>query len=121
MSPAREICLLQRSETKLGKHLGKTTGWIHRLNLRRHGIQALNGVEYVKIDDAGLHIRHEGRDEILDVDNVVICAGQLENRDLADALEARGLTPHVIGGARVAGELDAKRAIRDGSELAARL
>ena len=121
MSPARDICLLQRSETKPGKHLGKTTGWIHRLNLKRHGIRALNGVEYVKIDDAGLHIRHEGRDEILDVDNVVICAGQLENRDLADALEARGLTPHVIGGARVAGELDAKRAIRDGSELAARL
>jgi 2,4-dienoyl-CoA reductase (NADPH2) len=119
--PEREIWLLQRSAGKPGAHLGKTTGWIHRLNLKRHGIRALSGVRYLKIDDRGLHIEHGGQAMVLEVDNVVICAGQLENRDLADALEARGLTAHVIGGARVAGELDAKRAIREGSELAARI
>ena len=117
----REIWLLQRKTSKPGKGLGKTTGWVHRLNLKRRGIHALSGVTYRKIDDAGLHIEVDGEARILEVDHVVICAGQVSNRSLADELEAQGRSVHVIGGAHVAAELDAKRAIREGSELAARL
>ncbi len=117
----RTIWLLQRKPSKPGKGLGKTTGWVHRMNLRRRGITALSGVRYERIDEAGLHIEADGESQVLEVDNVVICAGQEPNRELAGALEASGVRAHVIGGARVAGELDAKRAIREGSELAARL
>ncbi len=120
-APGREIWLLQRSEGKPGAGLGKTTGWVHRLNLKRHGIKSLSGVGYVRIDDAGLHIEQDGKVQVLEVDNVVICAGQLENRELAAELESNGITAHLIGGANIAGELDAKRAIREGCELAARL
>jgi 2,4-dienoyl-CoA reductase (NADPH2) len=91
------------------------------MNLKRRGIQALVGVTYKRIDDAGLHLEINGEEQVLDVDHVVICAGQISNRTLADELEASGRKVHVIGGAHVAGELDAKRAIREGSELAARL
>ena len=119
--PGREIWLLQRSEGKLGARLSKTTGWVHRLNLKRHGIQTLSGVSYQSIDDDGLHIEIDGETRVLDVDHVIICAGQVENRELAEPLERMGREPHLIGGAHIAGELDAKRAIREGCELAARL
>jgi 2,4-dienoyl-CoA reductase (NADPH2) len=116
---AREIWLLQRKTSKPGKGLGKTTGWVHRLSLSQRGVHMLAGVEYRRIDDQGLHIRHEGEDRLLDVDHVVLCAGQLPRRDLQAPLEAAGMKVHLIGGADVAAELDAKRAIRQGSELAA--
>ena len=117
--PAREIFLLQRKDSKPGKNLGKTTGWIHRMNLKRRNVKALSGVSYEKIDDHGLHIEHGGEQKCLEVDNVIICAGQQPNRDLATELEAAGIKPRLIGGAHVARELDAKHAIREGSELAA--
>ncbi|MFC1606238.1 FAD-dependent oxidoreductase, partial [Pseudomonadota bacterium] len=116
---AREIWLLQRKSSKPGKNLGKTTGWVHRLSLRQRGVKMLAGVEYRRIDDRGLHIRHAGEDMLLEVDNVVICAGQLPRRDLQEPLKAAGFNVRLIGGADVAAELDAKRAIRQGSELAA--
>jgi 2,4-dienoyl-CoA reductase (NADPH2) len=118
---ARETWLLQRTEGKLGKGLGKTTGWVHRLGLHRRGVKMLGGVTYRKIDDHGLHITVGGEERLLEVDNVVTCAGQLSNRDLAKALDARGVEYHLIGGAHKAAELDAKHAIREGSELAATL
>jgi 2,4-dienoyl-CoA reductase (NADPH2) len=118
---ARQIWLLQRKGTKPGKNLGKTTGWVHRMNLRRRGVEALSGVEYRRIDDAGLHIEVQGQQQVLEVDNVVVCAGQHSNRELADTLQAGGVACHLIGGAFEARELDAKHAIRQGSELAARL
>lgn len=117
----REIWLLQRKPGKPGKSLGKTTGWIHRLSLRQRGVHMLGGVTYERIDDRGLHISVDGKDQLLEVDHIVVCAGQVSNNDLADALEARGLKCHIIGGAKKAAELDAKYAIREGSELAARL
>ena len=122
--PARQVTLLQRKAKALGKGLGKTTGWIHRAALRMKDVQMLGGVNYEKIDDAGLHISFgEAREnpQVIEVDNVVICAGQIPDRSLADALEANGITCHVIGGADVAAELDAKRAIDQGTRLAATL
>ncbi len=118
---AREIWLLQRKLGKPGKTLGKTTGWIHRLSLAKRGVQMLGGVSYERIDDHGLHISIDGKKQLLEVDHVVICAGQVSNRDIADVLEENGLSCHIIGGAHKAAELDAKYAIREGSELAARL
>ncbi|WP_285962240.1 NADPH-dependent 2,4-dienoyl-CoA reductase [Pseudomonas tohonis] len=119
---AREVFLLQRKKTKVGDGLGKTTGWIHRTGLKNKNVQMLNSVEYLKIDDAGLHIRiAEGEPQVLPVDTVVICAGQDPLRELHDGLVAAGQTVHLIGGADVAAELDAKRAINQGSRLAAEL
>jgi 2,4-dienoyl-CoA reductase (NADPH2) len=118
---ARELWLLQRKPGKPGKTLGKTTGWIHRLSLRHRGVNMLGGVSYERIDDHGLHISINGEDQLLEVDHIVVCAGQVSNRDLAARLEENGLSCHVIGGAHKAAELDAKHAIREGSELAARL
>jgi 2,4-dienoyl-CoA reductase (NADPH2) len=117
----RDIWLLQRKPGKPGKTLGKTTGWIHRLSLRHRGVKMLGGVNYERIDDQGLHISIDDKSQLLDVDHIVICAGQVSNLDLASALEDRGLKCHIIGGAQKASELDAKYAIREGSELAARL
>ncbi|MEM7084237.1 MAG: NADPH-dependent 2,4-dienoyl-CoA reductase [Pseudomonadota bacterium] len=117
----RELYLLQRKPGKPGKGLGKTTGWIHRLSLRHRKVHMMGGVQYDAIDDRGLHIRVGDKPMVLDVDHVVICAGQEPRRELADALIARGQTPHVIGGALLAAELDAKRAIREGTELALKL
>ena len=123
-TPARKVYLMQRKARALGKGLGKTTGWIHRAALKMKNVEMIGGVNYEKIDDAGLHISFgEARENprTLDVDTVVICAGQLSERTLADALEAKGITPHIIGGADVATELDAKRAIDQGTRLAANL
>jgi 2,4-dienoyl-CoA reductase (NADPH2) len=116
---AREIWLLQRKASKPGKGLGKTTGWVHRLSLRKRGVKMLAGVSYRHIDEFGLHIEHDGKEKLLEVDNVIICAGQLPCRDLQEPLRSAGMTVHLIGGADVAVELDAKRAIKQGSELAA--
>lgn len=118
MTPRREVWLLQRKADKPGKNLGKTTGWIHRASLRQYGVQQWGGVNYLRIDDAGLHLEHEGQVLCLPVDNVIICAGQQPNRALLAPLEAQGKRVHIIGGADVAAELDAKRAIRQGMELA---
>ena len=115
---AREIWLLQRKKSRPGKGLGKTTGWIHRLSLRQRGVNMMGGVEYKRIDDAGLHIVHDEQEKLLEVDNVIVCAGQTPKRDLQEPLEKAGKTVHLIGGADVAAELDAKRAIRQGTELA---
>lgn len=120
--PARKVTLLQRKAQKLGKGLGKTTGWIHRATLAAKGVEMVGGVNYEKITSDGLYIS-SGEDHsdlrLLAVDTVVLCAGQLPNRSLADDLQAKGITAHVIGGADVAAELDAKRAINQGSRLAA--
>jgi 2,4-dienoyl-CoA reductase (NADPH2) len=120
-APARTIYLLQRKTTKPGAGLGKTTGWIHRTSLKKYGVTMMSGVIYDRIDDQGLHIRIGDEEQCLAVDNVVICAGQLPNRQLADDLSNAGITPHLIGGADVAAELDAKRAIDQGTRLAATL
>jgi 2,4-dienoyl-CoA reductase (NADPH2) len=117
----RKIYLLQRKQTKPGKSLGKTTGWIHRVRLRQAGVEMLSGVCYEKINDQGLFIHHQKQSRLLDVDQVIICAGQESNRNLADELHASGMLVHVIGGADKALELDAERAIRQGYELALKL
>jgi 2,4-dienoyl-CoA reductase (NADPH2) len=114
----RQLWLLQRKVSKVGESLAKTTGWIRRTLLRRRGVTMLSGVEYVKIDDAGLHIVVDGAPQVLDVDTVVICAGQEPRRELVAELEAVGIRPHLIGGADVAVELDAKRAIDQGTRVA---
>ncbi|KAA9133259.1 NADPH-dependent 2,4-dienoyl-CoA reductase [Marinihelvus fidelis] len=118
---AREITLLQRKSGKPGAGLGKTTGWIHRLDLRRRGIDALSGVRYVRIDDEGLHIEVDDAPRVLAVDNVVICAGQEPNRDLAGDLDTAGIEYTLVGGALEARELDAKHAIRQGTLAATAL
>jgi 2,4-dienoyl-CoA reductase (NADPH2) len=117
--PERQLWLLQRSTGKPGAKLGRTTGWIHRSALKAKGVVALGGVEYLEIDDSGLRIRVAGVEQLLAVDNVVICAGQEPLRALSEPLLAAGKKPHLIGGADVATELDAKRAINQGSRLAA--
>lgn len=119
--PARQVVLLQRKASKVGDGLGKTTGWIHRTGLKHRGVKMLAGVSYDKIDDAGLHITMDGQSQVLPVDNVVICAGQEPRRDLQQALQDLGKTVHLIGGADVAAELDAKRAINQGTRLAAQI
>ena len=121
---AREVYLLQRTKGPQGKRLGKTSGWVHRASLRAKGVHQLSEVNYEQISDAGLHISfgaRRGRPRLLAVDNVVICAGQEPLRDLESELRVRGIEPHVIGGAAFAAELDAKRAIRQGTDVAAKL
>ncbi len=117
----REVWLLQRKSEKVGKRLGKTTGWAHRLSLQKKGVKMLPGVEYSRIDDEGLHILVDEQPQLLEVDHVVLCAGQERRCELAEALEAAGHKPHVVGGAKLAAELDAKRAIAEAAEVAARL
>ena len=116
---SRDIYLLQRKQGKLGEGLGKTTGWIHRAAVKNHGVKMLGSLQYQRIDDQGLHIVSDGQDHVLPVDTVVICAGQEPLRDLQGALLGKGLSVHLIGGADVAAELDAKRAINQGTRLGA--
>ncbi len=122
--PVREVVLLQRKATRVGAGLGKTSGWVHRAVLQRHGVKMMAGVDYQKIDDQGLHIRVNGRAHLLEVDHIVLCAGQ---ESVADLMPEQGALPpdgpkfHVIGGAALAAELDAKRAIREGAVLASGL
>ncbi|GAA6133217.1 NADPH-dependent 2,4-dienoyl-CoA reductase [Oceaniserpentilla sp. 4NH20-0058] len=117
-APARDIYLLQRKKSKVGAGLGKTTGWIHRTTLKHKNVQMMNKVNYLKIDDQGLHIEVDGEVMVLEVDNIVVCAGQEPQRELQQPLEAAGISVHLIGGADKASELDAKRAIKQGTELA---
>ena len=119
--PARQVWLLQRSEGRPGARLNKTSGWVHRATLKAKQVTMLGHVAYERLDEQGLHISVDGKPQLLPVDNVVICAGQEPNRRLADELIGAGLTVHVIGGADVAAELDAKRAIAQGTELASRI
>ena len=123
-APARQVTLLQRKKQKLGKGLGKTTGWIHRASLKMKNVQMIGGVNYERIDQDGLHVSFgEAREtpKLIKADTIVLCAGQLPERSLADSLAAQGTPCHVIGGADVAAELDAKRAIDQGTRLAATL
>lgn len=118
----RQVYLLQRKKSKVGNGLGKTTGWIHRAGLKNKHVQMISAVEYLQIDDAGLHIRvAEGEPMVLPVDTVILCAGQEPLRELQNGLQAAGVSVHLIGGADVAAELDAKRAIDQGCRLAASL
>ncbi|MFF3643505.1 FAD-dependent oxidoreductase [Streptomyces sp. NPDC002564] len=120
-TPPRTVHLLQRKTSKVGQGLGKTTGWIHRTELRHRGVAMVAGVSYDLIDDAGLHVTVDGESSVIPVDTVVLCSGQESRRDLYEELVAAGVTTHLIGGADVAAELDAKRAIKQGTELAAAL
>ncbi|MGW5038816.1 oxidoreductase [Streptomyces parvulus] len=120
-APPRAVHLLQRKNSKVGAGLGKTTGWIHRTELRQRGVTMVPGVRYDRIDDAGLHITVGAESTVLEVDTVVLCTGQEPSRGLYDDLVAAGRRAHLIGGADVAAELDAKRAIKQGTELAAAL
>ncbi|MFF3517809.1 FAD-dependent oxidoreductase [Streptomyces sp. NPDC002573] len=117
----RTVHLLQRKTSKVGAGLGKTTGWIHRAELKHRGVTMVPGVRYDRIDDAGLHVTVDGESRILEVDTIVLCTGQEPSRGLYEELTAAGRTPHLIGGADVAAELDAKRAIKQGTEVAAAL
>lgn len=117
----RTVHLIQRRSGKVGAGLGKTTGWIHRTELRHRGVTTIAGAAYDRIDDEGLHLTVDGERHVLPVDTIVVCAGQEPSRDLYEELLAAGRTAHLIGGADVAAELDAKRAIRQGTELAASL
>ncbi|MFD8076973.1 FAD-dependent oxidoreductase [Streptomyces sp. NPDC059718] len=119
--PRRTVHLLQRKTTKVGAGLGKTTGWIHRTELKHRGVTMVAGAVYERIDDEGLHITVDGERRTVPVDTVVLCAGQEPRRDLYEALRTAGHSVHLIGGADVAAELDAKRAIRQGTEVAAAL
>jgi len=121
-APARQVTLLQRKTSKHGAGLGKTTGWIHRASLRMKDVNFIGGVNYERISDEGLMISEgEARENPrwLDVDNIILCAGQESLRDLAAPLEAKGVTVHIVGGADKAAELDAKRAINKAARLAA--
>ncbi|GGL33173.1 NADPH-dependent 2,4-dienoyl-CoA reductase [Nocardia jinanensis] len=121
---AREVVLLQRKETSFGKGLGRTTGWVHRAALKAKGVEQIGGVNYERIDDEGLHISFgpkRERPRVLGVDNVIVCAGQESVRELESELTAAGVPTHLIGGAELAAELDAERAIEQGTRLAARL
>lgn len=120
-APAREVWLLQRKAEKPGRGLGKTTGWIHRAALHAKGVKMQGGINYDRITDEGLWITRDGKAELLPVDDVVLCAGQVPERGLYDRLVAAGVKAHIIGGADVAAELDAKRAIDQGARLAAEL
>ncbi|MDR5894132.1 NADPH-dependent 2,4-dienoyl-CoA reductase [Halomonas mongoliensis] len=117
----RRVFLLQRKASKPGKGLGKTTGWVHRASLKQRGVETLAGCEYLGVDDAGLHLRVGGEPRLLEVDSVVVCAGQEPVRDLLAPLQAAGVEVHLIGGADEAAELDAKRAIDQGTRVAAAL
>ena len=117
----REVFLMQRKETRVGAKLGKTTGWIHRATLKNKKVNMINGVQYDKIDDVGLHYTRKEKKHILEVDNIVLCAGQLSKNILKEPLESMGKEVHLIGGAFLASELDAKRAIKQGAVLAAKI
>ena len=119
--PTPDVTLMQRKSDALGRNLGRTTGWTHRLTLQRRGVKMVGGVDYLKIDDQGLHTLVNGEPRLFEVDTVIVCAGQTSMRKLYDDLQARGMKASIVGGAYEAAELDAKRAIDQGSRLAARL
>ena len=120
-TPLREVTLVQRKTTPIGRHLGKTSGWAHRAVLRQSGVTQVSGATYDRIDDAGLHVTVDGVSRVIACDHVVVCAGQESVRGLHDELLAAGVSTHLVGGADVAAELDAKRAIDQGTRVAAAL
>jgi len=111
--------MIQRKDSKVGAGLGKTTGWTHRLSLTRRGINMINGANYERIDDDGLHITVNNQPILVEADTIIVCAGQDPNRDLYENLMANGLSAELVGGAYEAKELDAKAAIKQASEMAA--
>jgi 2,4-dienoyl-CoA reductase (NADPH2) len=113
----REVVILQRTKGKIGSRLGKTTGWAHRIALKNKGVKMLDDVQYHRVDDQGLHVTIQGKPQVLEVDNVIICAGQESLAELAAPLREKGIQVHLIGGAKLATELDAKRAIEDGMRV----
>jgi 2,4-dienoyl-CoA reductase (NADPH2) len=117
-APARQLWLLQRKSSKVGEDLAKTTGWIRRTLLKKRGVRMIAGVEYVRIDDQGLHVNVEGKPMLIEVDTIVICAGQEPRRELVQGLADARTAHTLIGGADVAVELDAKRAIEQGTRVA---
>ena len=117
--PTRQVTLCQRKAGKLGAGLGKTTGWIHRTSLKHRKVKMLSNCSYEKVDDAGLHLKIGDKVELLEVDNVIICAGQEPSRELLEPLKNAGVVTYLIGGADEARELDARRAIDQGTRLAA--
>jgi len=117
----RSVTMFKRSKGKFGNTLGKTTGWVHKITLEERGVAQFSNVTYEKIDDQGLHYGLKGETKVLPCDNIVVCAGQEPQRELEADLTKAGITVHIIGGAKEAGELDAKRAIAEGAELGARL
>ncbi len=120
--PVRQIYLLQRKTTPLGIGLGKTSGWVHRAQLKKHAVRMMRGVQYKAVTNEGLWVEVNGHDQLLRVDTVVVCAGQESVKDLMPLTQESTLARyHIIGGAKLAAELDAKRAIREGAELAAEL
>jgi 2,4-dienoyl-CoA reductase (NADPH2) len=121
VAPLRQVYLLQRKSDRPGQSLGKTTGWIHRTALKHRGVVMRGGVTYERIDDQGLRISSAQGPEVLEVDHVIVCAGQESVNELATELVTTGRPVHVIGGALLAAELDAERAIREATELAARI
>ncbi len=114
----KQLYIFQRKEIPIGANLGKTTGWIHRLNLKNKGVKAYTGVEYIKIDNQGLHFSHKKQEQFVEVDNIIICAGQEEELDLYHQLKQKAFTLHLLGGAYQARELDAKQAIEQATRLA---
>lgn len=120
--PIRQIYLMQRKTTPLGIGLGKTSGWVHRAQLKKHAVRMMRGVQYKSVTNEGLWIESNGHDQLLRVDTIVVCAGQESVKDLMPQEgESTLANYHIIGGAKLAGELDAKRAIREGAEIAAKL
>ena len=120
--PVREIYLLQRKTTPLGVGLGKTSGWVHRAQLKKHAVRMLRGVQYKAVTDEGLWIETDGQAQLLRVDTVVVCAGQESIKDIMPSETEKTVAKyHIIGGAKLAAELDAKRAIREGAEIAAKI
>jgi len=117
----RQVYLMQRKSTRVGRGLGKTTGWTHRMSLDKRGVQMINGIDYEKIDDQGLHVTVGGVPQLFEVDTVIVCAGQVPKRDLFDELSDSGVATSLIGGAFEASELDAKAAIKQASYLAAEI
>lgn len=113
--PLREVTILYRSSGKFGAGLGKTTGWVHRLHLKKMSVRAIGHIEYIRIDHEGLHTLQKGQSVVYPADHIVVCAGQIQQDALADQARAAGLEVHLVGGARLAGELDAKRAIEEGT------
>ena len=121
-TPIRQIYLMQRKTTPLGAGLGKTSSWVHRAQLKKHAVRMLRGVQYKSVTDEGIWIENNGQDQLLRVDTVVVCAGQESVKDIMpNEGESTLARYHIIGGAKLAAELDAKRAIREGAELAAKL
>jgi len=113
--------MLQRSETKVGKDLGKTTGWIHRSSLKMKKVTMLNGVSYDRIDENGIHITRNNEPQFIEANTIVVCAGQVSVNALHEGLIALDKTPHLIGGGKLAKKIDAQRAIREGCELGAEM